>query len=100
VPTRTIELHEEAAADYDAAFDWYLEHSAEAARAFDAEFEHALGQIARNPERWARGSYQTHRFLLRRFPYLVVYRELGPITVQVLAVAHTSRRPDYWKNRT
>jgi plasmid stabilization system protein ParE len=35
VPTKTIELHEEAAADYDAAFDWYLEHSPDAARTFD-----------------------------------------------------------------
>jgi len=99
VPTKTIELHEEAAADYDAAFDWYLEHSPDAARAFDAEFERALGQIAQAPERWARGLYQTRRFLLKRFPYLVIYREQRATTVQILAVAHTSRKPDYWKDR-
>ncbi len=100
MPTRAIDLHEEAAADYDAAFDWYLERSPDAARAFDTEFEHALGQIAQAPQRWARGSYQTHRFLLRRFPYLVIYREQGVHTIQVLAIAHTSRKPDYWKHRT
>jgi plasmid stabilization system protein ParE len=48
VPTKTIELHEEAAADYDAAFDWYLERSPDAARAFDAEFERALGKSHRH----------------------------------------------------
>ena len=100
MPTRAIDLHEEAAADYDAAFDWYLERSPDAARTFDTEFEHALGQIAQAPGRWARGSYQTHRFLLRRFPYLVIYREQSPNTIQVLALAHTSRKPDYWKYRT
>lgn len=99
VPTRALELHEEAAADYDAAFDWYVKRSPDAARDFDAEFERALGQILQTPQRWAQGSGQTRRFLLHRFPYLVIYREQGP-TVQVLAVAHTSRNPDYWKNRT
>jgi len=100
VPTRAINLHEEAAADYDAAFDWYLERSPDAAGAFDTEFEHALAQIAQAPDRWARGSYHTYRFLLRRFPYLVIYREQGQDTIQVLAIAHTSRKPDYWKSRT
>jgi toxin ParE1/3/4 len=98
VPTKTIELHEDAAADYDAAFDWYLERSPEAARAFDAEFERALREIARAPGRWARGAYETHRFLLRKFPFLVIYRG-DTSTVQILAVAHTSRKPGYWKNR-
>ena len=42
MPTKKIELHEEAAADYDAAFDWYLERSPQAARGFDAEFVRAL----------------------------------------------------------
>lgn len=100
MPTKAVELHEEAAADYDAAFDWYLERSPAAARAFDTEFERALGQISQAPERWAQGPYQTRRFLLRRFPYLVIYREQGADRVQVLAVAHTSRKPDYWKERT
>ncbi|GAC1433815.1 MAG: hypothetical protein NVS1B11_26440 [Terriglobales bacterium] len=71
----------------------YLERSPGAARAFDTEFEHALGQIAQAPERWARGSYQTYRFLLRRFPYLVIYREQGPNTIQVLA-CHRSHKPE------
>jgi hypothetical protein len=48
VPIRAIDLHEDAAADYD-AFDWYLERSADAVRAFDAEFEHALRQVAQAP---------------------------------------------------
>jgi toxin ParE1/3/4 len=68
-------------------------------RAFDAEFDHALIEITQAPDRWAQGSYHTRRFLLRRFPYLVIYRVQGPTMVQVLAVAHTSRNPNYWKGR-
>jgi plasmid stabilization system protein ParE len=32
-----VELHEEAAAEYDAAYDWYLARSPDAALKFDAE---------------------------------------------------------------
>ncbi len=33
------------------------------------------------------------------FPYILVFRELDAEVVMVLAVAHTSRRPDYWRGR-
>jgi tetratricopeptide (TPR) repeat protein len=47
-----VELHEEAAAEYDAAFDWYLARSPDAALKFDAEFDRALAEIAQAPQRW------------------------------------------------
>ncbi|MGH7490711.1 MAG: hypothetical protein ACREMY_34615 [bacterium] len=37
MPTSAAEFHEEASAEYDAAFDWYLERSPGAALKFDAE---------------------------------------------------------------
>jgi toxin ParE1/3/4 len=40
----------------------------------------------------------TRRALLRRYPYLVVFREL-PDCIQVFAIAHGSRRPGYWFRR-
>jgi len=98
VPAKIVELHEEAASEYGAAFDWYLDRSPDAARRFDAEFERALGEIAHAPQRWASGSHDTRRFLLRKFPFLLIYRERLS-DIQVLAVAHTSRRPGYWKER-
>jgi hypothetical protein len=70
-----VELHEEAAAEYDAAFDWYLARSPDAALKFDAEFDRALIEVGRTPQRWAGGSHNTRRFLLRKFPFLLIYRE-------------------------
>jgi len=70
-----VELHEEAAAEFDAAFDWYLERSPDAALKFDAEFDRALAEIVQAPHRWASGPYHTRRFLLRKFPFLLIYRE-------------------------
>jgi toxin ParE1/3/4 len=99
VPTREVTLHDEAGHDYDAAFEWYLERSPQAAVRFDGAVESALAEIARAPHRWVRGSHGTRRYLLRGFPYLLIYREVSAEVIQILAVAHTSRRPGYWKER-
>jgi toxin ParE1/3/4 len=99
MPDRAVELHREAAAEYDAAFDWYLERSAEAARKFDAEVGRAFTQILQSPQRWVVGPYHTRKFLLRQFPFTLIYRERVPGGVQVVAIAHTSRKPGYWKRR-
>ena len=96
---RRVEFHNEAAAEYDVAFDWYLEHSPEAAHKFDFEVESALAQIVEGPKRWALGPLKTRRYLLRRFPFVVIYREQPADNLQIVAIAHTSRRPGYWKQR-
>jgi toxin ParE1/3/4 len=94
-----VDLHDEASAEYDAAFDWYLERSPDAAVRFDAEVDRALTQIGQAPERWAAGPYSTRRFLLRQFPFTLIYRERPSGVIQIVAVAHTSRKPGYWKHR-
>jgi plasmid stabilization system protein ParE len=40
----------------------------------------------------------SRQFLVHGFPYRVVYR-VRRDDIYVIAVAHTSRRPDYWKER-
>jgi plasmid stabilization system protein ParE len=99
VPTESVEFHYEASAEYDVAFDWYLERSPDAALEFDAEVDRALAQIVEAPQRWAAGPFSTRRFLLRSFPYILIYRERIVGAIQVVAIAHTSRRPGYWKER-
>lgn len=99
MPADLTLFHEEAGAEYDAAFEWYLERSPDAALKFDAEVEHALAQIYGSPRRWAVGSHSTRRFLLRQFPFILIYRERPDGSIQIVAVAHTSRRPEYWAKR-
>ena len=98
MPIKKVEFHNKASAEYDAAFDWYLERSPDAALDFDAEVDRALANIIAAPQRWAAGPHSTRRYLLRRFPYILVYRERDN-EIQVVAVAHTSRKPGYWKKR-
>jgi toxin ParE1/3/4 len=96
--SKQVEFHEAASLEFEAAFAWYFERSERAALRFAREVERAVASIADAPERFPAGASGTRRFLLQRFPFAVVYREL-PSVIQVLAVAHGRRRPGYWKTR-
>ena len=51
-----------------------------------------------NPEHGKPGVGGTRRLLVKGFPFSVVYLE-SEYEVMVYAVAHLSRRPDYWTGR-
>jgi toxin ParE1/3/4 len=95
---RPLEVHPEAVLEAQAAYRWYRDRNSAAAEASLAELDRAVELISETPVRWPIHVHGTRRFLLRRFPYGVVYRELGE-TIQIVAVAHGRRRPGYWKER-
>jgi plasmid stabilization system protein ParE len=84
--------------EFKSAVIWYLDRSEEAATAFVADVDRAIGLVMESPTRWPPGERNTRKFVLQRFPFAVIYRE-RPSGVQVLAVAHGHRQPGYWKNR-
>jgi plasmid stabilization system protein ParE len=87
-----------ADADYRRALEWYRAQSDQSAAGFEAAFEVALRAIGETPERWTLCD-QRHRFyVLRRYPYSIVYR-LEAESVLVVAVAHASRSASYWRGR-
>jgi toxin ParE1/3/4 len=65
---------------------------------FIAAVERAVARIAAFPEHGSPHLMGTRRVVLRRFPFSVVYL-LEPEAVLVVAVAHHSRRPGYWRDR-
>ena len=95
---RPIELHPDAIEEARAARMWYEQRSAEVADAFMAELDNAVDEITEHPEKWATYMHGTRRYLLTRFPYLVIYRETEAVT-HIIAVAHGHRRPGYWRSR-
>lgn len=71
-----------------------------AARDFKAEVTRAVAQTLQSPQRWAAGPHQTRRYLLRKFPFVVIYRVRSESLIQIVAFAHTRRKPGHWKSRT
>lgn len=98
MPPRSVVFHPEAVDEAAAAREWYQTRSQGAAQAFVAEIDHAIQQIIEDPSRWPKHSHETRRYLFRKFPFAMVYRELDTV-IQVVAVAHGRRRPGYWKSR-
>jgi toxin ParE1/3/4 len=93
-----IDYHPEGRLEAEGAFDWYRERSPRAAERFYIELERAHTAIQNSPESWAEYLYGTRRYLLKRYPYIVVYR-VAVHRIEVIAVAHGSRQPGYWASR-
>lgn len=69
------------------------------ARALVDEFEHTARMIAANPGLGSPTLHGRRLMPLHRFPYSIVYRAEGD-SVRIVAFAHQSRRPGYWRGRT
>ncbi len=95
---RALEYLDEALEEVEAAARWYAERSNTAAIAFSDEIDAAESAIVRLPEAWPSFEHGTRRYLLRRFPYSVVYR-VEPDRIVIVAVVHARRRPGYWRRR-
>lgn len=87
-----------AEGDYANALSWYADRSVEAAERFETEFDRAIETIASAPERFPQCDERHRFYLMRHFPYQIIYRQHGTEWV-VIAIAHTSRDPRYWSGR-
>ena len=95
-------FHSEAAEEYLAATQYYLDHgSSLVAAAFVAEVESAIQTLLASPRTWPIiEEPQIRRYLLKQFPYSIYYRsEQDRDRVSIYAVMHFSRRPGYWRDR-
>ena len=93
-----VEFLPDSLREIDDAFEWYFERSVQAAEAFVRETTSAFALIASSPTVWPRYEAGTRRYVLRKFPYSIIYRE-KPDGIEVVAVAHHKRRPKYWRRR-
>ena len=98
--TRTVQVGEDAAAELAEAVAWYEERRFGLGNALFEAVAAALDTIASHPEVGAGYGRDTRvrRLPVKRFPYQVIYL-LSDDTIVVVAVAHTRRRPGYWRDR-
>jgi len=98
MPPTGIKLNPDAAADAEEAAGWYAERSTLAAKGFLAELDLVLGRVLEAPGRWPQFELGTRRYVFPRYPFSLIYR-IKDSKIEVIAVAHHRRRPDYWKRR-
>lgn len=98
MPVPSLELHPDALEDALAGYAWYLERSVRVADAFFTELERALELIRTAPESWPAYLFGARHYVLRKYPYSIVYKAARGSSV-VYAFAPAKRRPGYWKDR-
>ena len=97
---KTVQFAAPASEELVAAIRWYEHRRSGLGVEFYDAIVAAVGLIQEHPEIGiARGSGDARHILVRRFPFGIVYR-IRPDDLYVVAIAHTSRRPGYWKSRS
>jgi toxin ParE1/3/4 len=98
-----VAVHTEASAEAEEAAVWYEQQREGLGARFATELEstYALlreGMVPGSPWRGAMGNRGVRYLLLDRFPFSVVFKEIGSDAF-VLAVAHQARKPGFWNHR-
>ncbi len=92
--------HPDAIADANEAKAWYAERSPLAAHGFVLAVDQAVAAVMEAPERWpVRRKGCRHYVFPNRYPFDLIYRLDPRGRIQVVAVAHQKRRPEYWRGR-
>lgn len=93
----------DAADDLAAAAAWYEERTPAAGLRLILAVHETVRRITEHPSayplvpRVAR-ALGVRRALVRVFPYAVIFRVRGE-EIRIIAIAHTKRRPRYWRER-
>ena len=93
---KPIRISHPASAEFADAVRWYEQKRAGLGEVFDAVTD-AIARVTTRPEIGAAAG-RTRSWLLTRFPYRLIYR-VRDEDIYIVAIAHTSRRPGYWKDR-
>ena len=93
-----IEYHPEAIREIRESIHWYRDRNEAAADELRSLVESAESLIQRSPESCAQYVHDTRGYRFQKFPFV-----LANITredrVFFVALAHTRRRPGYWRDR-
>lgn len=95
----TYYFHPAAEAEHLESVAYYESKQAGLGASYLAEFERTMSEACGAPHRYpVEKQPDVRRIRMKRFPFAVLFRESSG-AVQVLAVAHNRRRPQYWLGR-
>jgi plasmid stabilization system protein ParE len=98
VASRRLRFNPLAEAELQDAASWYDERVAGLGGRFITAIRHRAGEIVESPRRWPL-IRRARRVLVGPYPYAIIYREISDEEIEIVAVAHLKRRPDYWAQR-
>ena len=95
---KRFQVEEEAEKELIESAIYYEQRREGLGLGFEAAIRQSLSAIRQAPGRNAPRKDGTRRHIVRRFPFIIHY--LGtPDCIWIVAFAHTSRKPGYWRRR-
>lgn len=99
MPHADVFLQRGAMSDYRRACRYYSKIDQQLTKRFRLAVNEAIEKIAEDPRQWPKYDERTRWVKVRKFRYVLYFQEIDPERMLVVAVAHGSRRPGYWKRR-
>jgi toxin ParE1/3/4 len=91
----SIEYHPSLYAELEEVRDYYESQSIGLGGDFVDEFERQVLKIAAMPDRWMIVRGDLRRSLMKRFPYVILFRVLQDDVIRVTVVKHEKRHPSF-----
>ncbi|MBA4180686.1 MAG: hypothetical protein C0506_08880 [Anaerolinea sp.] len=95
---RDYEFRRSAQDEVLAATDWYIERNPDVADAFLDALKARIDYAMQFPSSGKPETRGCRSLVVGTYPFKMVYRVAGE-TLEVVAVAHTRRERDYWRDR-
>jgi|SRR3989304_4088475 len=99
MPTRNVSFNRLAIKDYRAVREYYAARSPQTAARFVDAVDAAVRRIKKAPDSLPIVSGKNRRVRVERFPHSLVFYQRMEHDIRIVAVAHPSRRPGYWRRR-
>lgn len=95
---KPVRFHPRSEAEFASDAEFYAKRSLRLAQEFTDAVDQAVTFVRENPQAGTPVRGALRSWLVRRFPYSVVYREEEE-RIYILALAPHRRRPGYWRRR-
>jgi plasmid stabilization system protein ParE len=94
-----VEYHPAIEGELAEIRDYYNERSRNLGDDFINEFERQVLSIATTPSHWMVVRGDMRRALMKRFPYLILFRVVNNAVIRITVIKHERRHPAYGMNR-
>lgn len=94
-----VEYHPAVEAELRDIQQYYDDRSPGLGTQFLDEFERQVFALAATPQRWMVVTGDIRRCLMRRFPYIIYFRQLQEKGIRITVVKHQRRHPSLGRER-
>ncbi len=95
---KLFRFHPDALLEADQTAYFYEEQKCGLGKRFIESLTDAINRIRRNPRLYPKVFNNIQKCRILRFPYGIIYRDKDD-SIEIIAVMHFKRKPDYWKHR-